>query len=364
MKILLLLTSVFRSIGGVHTFNRALIKATDDLAEGLGLEVTVFSLLDDEVPTPAMAIYFASGQTRYRGFKGNKAAFAAATLWTGWRADRVVFGHVNFSALACAMPKPVKSLVIHGIDVWRLLPRLQKLGISQMRDIISVSGYTQEAFIHFNGMPPVQFRLLPDTLDPFYSHLSGKIRSAEELGLPRGQMMLAVTRLAATEDYKKIDLVIHSMPAILDRIPDAFFVVVGRGGDRSRLEKLAKETGVAGRVIFAGFIEDELLPSYYNACDLFVMPSTKEGFGIVFLEAMYHGKACVGVMAGGVPEVIEDKQTGLLAEPSSVDSFAQCVVRLLGNRQEREAMGRRGQERLERHFSYEKFRDRLEMMIC
>src|ERR1700688_293880 len=132
MKILLLLTSVFRSIGGVHTFNRALIKTTDDLAEGLGLEVTVFSLLDDEVPTPAMAIYFASGQTRYRGFKGNKAAFAAATLWTGWRADRVVFGHVNFSALACAMPKPVKSLVIHGIDFWGLLQPLRKWGFSKL----------------------------------------------------------------------------------------------------------------------------------------------------------------------------------------------------------------------------------------
>ncbi len=364
MEILLLLTSVFALTGGVHTFNRALIKATDDLASDFGLEVIVFSLLDGEVPFQAAADYMPSGHTRYRGFKGKKTEFAAATLLEGWRANRVIFGHVNFSSLACGMPKPIKSLVVHGIDVWRPLPALQKLGISQMREILSVSDYTREAFVHFNGMPPLQFRMLPNALDPFYSRMADGARPATELGLPQGHMMLAVTRLLSTEDYKGIDLIIKAMPAIARHVPDAFCVVVGHGGDRPRLEKLAQEMGVAGRVIFTGFVADKLLPSYYDACDLFVLPSTKEGFGIVFLEAMYHGKACVGAMAGGVPEVIEDGQTGLLAEPSSVDSFVRCVVRLLGNRQEREVMGRRGQERLERHFSYEKFRDRVEMMIC
>ena len=364
MRILLLLTSVFGLTGGVHTFNRALIKAIDDLASDFGLEVTVFSLLDREVPFQAAADYMPSGHTRYRGFKGNKAEFAAATLLAGWQANRVVFGHVNFSALACGMPKPIKSLVVHGIDVWRSLPSLQKLGISQMRQILSVSEYTQEALVHFNGMPPVQFRLLPDTLDPFYSKMADKIRPAKELGLPRGHIMLAVTRLMSTEEYKRIDLVIKAMPAILHHVPDAFFVVVGHGADRSRLEKLAQETGVADRVAFTGFVADDLLPSYYDACDLFVLPSLKEGFGIVFLEAMYHAKACIGAIAGGIPEVIKDGETGLLAKPDSVDSFVQCVLRLLGNGQERDTMGRRGKERLEREFSYEKFRARVEMVLC
>ena len=330
MRILLLLTSVGLT-GGVHAFNRALIKATDDLASDFGLDVTVFSLLDGEVPFQAAADYMSSGRTRYRGFKGNKVEFAAATLLAGWRANRVLFGHVNLSSLACGMPKPIKSLVVHGIDVWRPLPSLQKLGISQMREILSVSEYTEEAFVHFNGMPPVQFHLLPDTLDPFYSRMADRIRPAKELGLPRGHMMLAVTRLRSTEQQKRIDLVIKAMPAILHHVPDAFCVVVGHGGDRPRLEKLAQETSVADRVVFTGFVADELLPSYYDACDLFVLPSLKEGFGIVFLEAMYHAKACVGAMAGGIPEVVKDGETGLLAEPNSVESFVHCVVSLLSN---------------------------------
>jgi phosphatidylinositol alpha-1,6-mannosyltransferase len=364
MRILLLLTSVFGLTGGVHTFNRALIKATDDLADDLSLDVTAFSLLDGEVAFQTAADYMSSGHTRYRGFKGNKTEFAAATLLAGWRANRVVFGHVNFSSLACVMPKPIKSMVVHGIDVWRPLPSLQKLGISQMREILSVSEYTQDALVHFNGMPPVQFCLLPDTLDPFYSRMADGIRPAKELGLPSGHMLLAVTRLAITEDYKRIDLVIKAMPAILNHVPDAFFVVVGQGGDRHRLEKLARDTSVADRVFFTGFVADELLPSYYDACDLFVLPSLKEGFGIVFLEAMYYAKACIGARAGGIPEVVKDGETGLLAECDSVDSFVQCVVRLLSNGQEREAMGRRGAERLEREFSFEKFRSRLERVLC
>jgi hypothetical protein len=267
MRILLLLTSVFGLTGGVHTFNRALIKATDDLASDFRLDVTVFSLLDGEVPFQAAADYMSSVRTRYRGFKGNKRGFAAATLLAGWRANRVVLGHVNFSSLACGMPKPIKSLVVHGLDVWRPLPSLQKLGISQMREILFVSEYTQE-------------------------------------------------------------------------------------------------TSVADRVVFTGFVADELLPSYYDAYDLFVLPSLREGFGIVFLEAMYHAKACVGARAGGIPEVVKDGGTGLLAKPDSVDSFVLCVVRLLGNGQERGAMGRRGKERLEREFSCEKFRARLERVLC
>jgi glycosyltransferase involved in cell wall biosynthesis len=363
MRILLLVTGVFKLTGGVHTFNRALIKAMDDLADDLALDVTVFSLLDDDIPPHMAAKYMSSGHIRYKGFKGNRPRFAKAALLSGFRADRVVFGHVNFSSLASVMPKPVKSLIVHGIDVWRALRPLQKLGISQMREIISVSEYTQDALVRFNGMPPVQFRVLPNTLDPFYPGTADKVRSANELGLPKGRLMLTVSRLESTELYKRIDLVIKAMPDILHQVPDTFYVVVGHGEDRFRLATLAQEAGVADKVLFVGFVPDELLPSYYNACDLFVLPSLKEGFGIVFLEAMYHAKPCIGARAGGIPEVIDHGETGLLAKPDSVDSFAQCVVRLLNNDAERKSMGQRGMQRLAREFSCEQFRTRLKMML-
>ncbi len=81
MRILLLLTRVFRLAGGVHTLHRlhsALIKPTDEIAGELSLDITVLSPLDGEVRFQAAADYMSPGSTRYRDFKGNKAAFAAA----------------------------------------------------------------------------------------------------------------------------------------------------------------------------------------------------------------------------------------------------------------------------------------------
>jgi glycosyltransferase involved in cell wall biosynthesis len=68
--------------------------------------------------------------------------------------------------------------------------------------------------------------------------------------------------------------------------------------------------GLGDNVFLPGKVPHELLPSYYAACDIFVLPSLKEGFGIVFLEAMYHGKACIGANAGGAAEVVHDRVAG------------------------------------------------------
>jgi len=71
-------------------------------------------------------------------------------------------------------------------------------------------------------------------------------------------------------------------------------VVVGNGADKQRLEEIARDAGVSGKVVFAGRVSDDLLASYYQTCDVFVLPSLKEGFGIVFIEAMYYSNSCVG----------------------------------------------------------------------
>jgi len=107
------------------------------------------------------------------------------------------------------------------------------------------------------------------------------------------------------------------------------------------------------------------LPSYYESCDLFVLPSTKEGFGIVFLEAMYHSKACIGARAGGVPEVIRDGDTGILVDPSKLATeVPEAILRLLNDPALCKTMGERGRKELESNFSFSRFRDRLEQVLC
>ena len=112
-------------------------------------------------------------------------------------------------------------------------------------------------------------------------------------------MILTVARLDARERYKGVDQLIEAMPAVLQTVPAARLRIVGTGSDLPRLKELAARLGVADSVEFAGFVDDEHLRAAYRDCALFALTSSGEGFGIVFLEAMAHGKPCLGARAGG-----------------------------------------------------------------
>ena len=107
-------------------------------------------------------------------------------------------------------------------------------------------------------------------------------------------MLLTVSRLAASERYKGHDRVISVLPRVLERSPDVAYLVVGDGDDRQRLEEMAQKAGVAHAMRFAGHVPHQELPDYFRLADVFVMPSTGEGFGIVFLEAAASGLPVIG----------------------------------------------------------------------
>jgi phosphatidylinositol alpha-1,6-mannosyltransferase len=131
--------------------------------------------------------------------------------------------------------------------------------------------------------------------------------------------------------------------------------------------------GVSDRVIFAGPVADEELPAYYNACDVFVMPSRQfegregvEGFGIVFLEASACAKPVIGGRSGGVNEAITDGVSGLLVDPLDVKALADAVVGLLLDPDRTRRLGMQGRKRVEQEFDWriqaEKLRDLLDVL--
>src|SRR2546429_8446534 len=98
--------------------------------------------------------------------------------------------------------------------------------------------------MRLNRMASDRFCVLPNTLDPLYPALERITIDRRTLGLPTGRMLLSVARLAASERYKNIQHVITSLPTVLLRIPDAFYVIVGDGCERKRLEDLASTLGL------------------------------------------------------------------------------------------------------------------------
>jgi phosphatidylinositol alpha-1,6-mannosyltransferase len=99
-------------------------------------------------------------------------------------------------------------------------------------------------------------------------------------------------------------LVIQALPELRTEHSDILYVVIGEGQDRQRLEQLTVELGVTSQVLFLGGIDDGALRRYYSACDIFVLLSKGDGFGIVYLEAMACGAFPVGLKGSCADEIL------------------------------------------------------------
>jgi len=130
---------------------------------------------------------------------------------------------------------------------------------------------------------------------------------------------------------------------------DVRFLIVGEGPLRSELDQLAKSLGIQSAVVFTGHRTD--VPALMQVMDLFILPTLREGFGVVFAEAMAVGKATVGSRIGPVAEVIEDGITGYLAPPEDAEAFARLALDLLSDEKKRRAFGEAGRRRVEQYFS-------------
>lgn len=127
--------------------------------------------------------------------------------------------------------------------------------------------------------------------------------------------------------------------------------IVGTGSEEQPLRALAQSLGVADRIHFAGFVPHAARAM--RAFDLFVLPSIEEPFGLVCAEAMANALPVVASRTGGIPEVVEDGETGLLVPPADDEALAGAILRLAGDLELRRRMGQAGRRRFLQHFTVE-----------
>src|SRR5262249_35830953 len=139
-------------------------------------------------------------------------------------------------------------------------------------------------------------------------------------------------------------------PAVRSAVPRARLIVAGDGDDRARLEAAAAARGLSDAVAFLGRVDDRTLAALYARAAFFVMPSTREGFGLVYLEAMRAGKPCIAVH-GSADEIIRDGVDGLVIETGSTGTLARAIIRLFSQAGERDRMGRAARARVQQWFS-------------
>jgi phosphatidylinositol alpha-1,6-mannosyltransferase len=150
----------------------------------------------------------------------------------------------------------------------------------------------------------------------------------EKWRLGAGPVLLTVGRLDPNERYKGHEQIFAVLPALQTKFPSLVHVVAGEGKDRPRLE--ARAAALAGDAVrFVGFVPEADLPDLYRTADLYVMPSTKEGFGIVYLEAAACGLRVVGGVGGGSADAVPNEEIGLLVDPDDGAALGAAIERLL-----------------------------------
>ncbi|HWB01187.1 MAG TPA: glycosyltransferase, partial [Pirellulales bacterium] len=219
----------------------------------------------------------------------------------------------------------------HGIDAWNIEKHSIRRALANADRIVAVSQYTANRIAIEQGIAPDRISILPNTCDPNVYRPGPKPGYLfQRYGLPpNARVIMTVARLDASERYKGYDQVIRALPTVLQHVPEAHYLLVGRGSDRARIERLIEHEGVSGRVTLAGFVSDDELPDHYRLCDVFVMPSRNEGFGIVYLEAMACGKPVVAGNRDGSVDPLCGGELGVLVDPDDVGEIAEATIEIL-----------------------------------
>jgi glycosyltransferase involved in cell wall biosynthesis len=157
------------------------------------------------------------------------------------------------------------------------------------------------------------------------------------------------------EHRKGIDVLLAAIPAVLAAAPTATFDLIGQDHADYWQHRFWTENPDISRsqVRFHGKAGTAALLSAYRDCDVFVAPSRYESFGLIYVEAMAWGKPVVGCRAGGIPEVVAEGETGLLAEPGDVTGLRDALIRLCRDGELRARLGRQAREHAAKHFSRE-----------
>lgn len=344
---LLVLSSLFGATGGIPAFNRLLVRAAVDDAAQKGTPLDIVALTDARDQVPDFAL---SEAVRYSPCGGDRRR-CVLSVGRALRPFRpILFGHVNLTPLGLfARPFGVRyGVIAHGTEVWSKLPAHRLMALRRAHVVACVSDDTSQRVRTVQGVAEGRCLRIINALPS----LPPRVERDSSPGAGGPLRLLSVTRLHPGEP-KGIDLTLRAIAGLPPGSID--YTVIGDGADRPRLQALTGTLGLTEQVHFVGAVDDVARDQALSSCDLFALPSSSEGFGIVYLEAMAYGKPCLGARVGGTREVVDDEQTGLLVEPD-VESVRFGLQRLFVPSL-RQRLGRAGRRRVEEHFTYAAFRE-------
>jgi glycosyltransferase involved in cell wall biosynthesis len=327
--------NLFEFKGGIQVYLQDVLQAL--IYKFPNLSILIFDKLDQGQPPDS----FDSPNISFR-FSGNLPKFLQTYHFALNLMIKAVIkhpklilcGHIHFSPVALWIQRLTKIpywIIVYGTDAWNVQNVWKIKALHSADKIISISAYTRDRLIQEQGLPAEKFSLLPVTFDAQRFTLSPKPDYLlQRYGLEAQQpILLTVGRLDSFDRYKGYDQILHALPEIRRQFPTVHYILVGQGDDRPRLEQLIHQLNLQDCVTLSGFVPDSELRDYYNLCDVFVMPSKGEGFGIVYLEALACGKPTLGGNQDGAIDALCQGELGALVNPDDVQAIAKTVVQIL-----------------------------------
>ena len=365
-KIAFVTLKTFSGVGGIEQFNKYVAKCLQELGANGKYKKKVFSIYDD---SPDAAIIEAKN---FKGYKQRKV-FAVLDIIRQVRGfDIVILGHVLLypvgDILNFISKKTKWYFFAHGIEVWNKIPERQKKALQRCNGVLSVSRFTADALIANQGV-------MKDKIEIFYNSLDSKRLQNANDNLVQNlkikynlceedTVFLTVSRMSEKERDKGYPSAIKAMAELVREHKNVKHILIGTSTPEELvyINRLVAEHKLEGHVILAGYVSDEDLPNYYALADVFVMPSRKEGFGIVFIEAAWYGLQVIAGNKDGSKEAILYGEMGILVNADVQEEVNAAMKAQLGYRKT-DSIIARNRHLINDNFSYKKMLERLENFI-
>jgi len=227
-------------------------------------------------------------------------------------------------AIASLVTRTPLVITTHGTDVEMLrrtrwaMP-LARFVFSRARVVTCGSNYLREQLVAMQVVKASKVVVIPMPVKSVFDSRQSTVNSRQS------NLILTVARLTA---QKSIDTLIDAIA----RIPHARLRIIGDGPERATLEQRTRELNLQNRVEFLGALPQTELPAHYAACAVFVLPSIREGMGLVLAEALLSGAPVIAANSGGVTDIVKDSETGLLVPECDAGALAVAIEKILNDR--------------------------------
>lgn len=326
--------------------------------------VRIFSMHDSQKSAEGNRYFPAE---MFLGFNASKIKFIMDAVDAGSKSKVVILSHINLLVAGWLIKKMSPStqviLMAHGIEIWQPLSKRKLMMLHSCDKILSVSSYTNEKIKKLHNLSDKKCSVLNNCIDPYLTCPAIKERSEKltnRYGFTKDDViLLTLTRISKIDRYKGYDYVLEAIAAMGNT--NLKYLLAGSydADEAAYVKDIAVRLGLSDRLILAGFVPEEELHEYFSTADIYVMPSMKEGFGIVFIEAMFYGLPVIAGNADGSSDALQHGRLGILIPPEKPSAIVDALQKILLDRNKYIP----DQKLLKEHFSYETYKHNLEKFL-